>query len=112
MLEREAKDVSLIPEGTVAVGGLVTHIGEDISGYSKKELIVKSSGNATVYVQFSNDLENWYTWYDVQDVLVYFTCDTNKKAWEIIDHSHYIRILIYNADSSSITVSANLMCQV
>lgn len=112
MRENEAKDVVLFADQVISPSSLITHTGEDVSGYSKKELIVSTTGNCNIYVQFSNDNENWYTWYDVQDVNVYFTCDGEKKAWEIIDHGHYVRILIYNSSASNVTVSAALMCQV
>lgn len=110
-LTREAMDVTLIDTVALPGSGIVTHVGEDVSGYSRKELIVTTTGDATIYVQFSDDNSNWYSWYDVQDVVVTFTCSNEKKAWEIIDHTHYLRILIYNSGTSSITVSARLMCQ-
>lgn len=112
MKDRQSETIRIFADITTPATSILTHDGIDVSAYSKITLLLSTTGSCNVYPQFSNDNVNWYDWYDLNDVTINFSCNNVKKAWEIDLTTKYIRIIIYNTTSSSVTVTGVLMCQV
>jgi len=104
--------ITLFSDLSLSSYGIVTHDGVEISNYSRVSLLISTTGSCNVYVQFSDDNDNWYDWYDLNDEVITFTVNNVKKAYEIDLFTKYIRIVIYNSTATSVTVSCSLMGQV
>lgn len=109
---RDATDIKVFDAVSLDAYGTLTHPGEDVSDYGGKTLLISTTQDCTVYVQFSDDNTNWYDWCDAAGVAMSFSVNNAKKAMSIDDYCHYIRIVVYNAAASAATVTGVISCVV
>lgn len=100
---REAEDISIFESLSLPATSIVTHEGIDVSQFSGKTLLISSTASVSVYVQFSDNLSNWYDWCDATGSAISWTVNNVKKAIGIDDHSHYVRIVVHNSSASAVT---------
>lgn len=96
-------DVGLVASGTL------THIGLDISAYSRSTILLSTTGDCTLYIQFSDDNTNWYDWCDSSGTAISFGVNNVKKAFDINVASKYMRIVVYNSSGSTVTVRGSIV---
>lgn len=109
LTERQAADIKLIDGYSVGASELITHAGEDVSGYSKLALFISSTENVTIYVQGSDDNLNWFDYKRVHDTNTTWNCD-GEKIWFLLDSvAHYIRVLVYATAASTVSVTLHGM---
>lgn len=101
LYDRDAMDATVLDAVSAAAGAAVSHGGLDVQKYTGKTLLVSTTTNCNVYIQFSDNNIDWYDWCDAAGAAITFACNNSKKAFSIDDHCHYIRTLIHNTDGSS-----------
>lgn len=100
----EYKDFIVMNNVSVDAGAVVTHTGIDISKFRTVTMLISTTGNCAVYIQFSDDNSNWYDLCDAAGTPYEYTVNNEKKAIGINDFAHYMRVVVKNNDSSSVTV--------
>jgi len=100
----EYKDFIVMNNVSVDAGAIVTHTGIDISKFRTVTMLISTTGNCAVYIQFSDDNSNWYDLCDAAGTAYEYTVNNEKKAIGINDFAHYMRVVVKNNDSSSVTV--------
>jgi len=110
--DREAATIKVFDAVSVPALGLVTHEGQDVSGYSQISILTSTTTSCTIYVQGSDDNANWYDWKRVHDTDTTWACD-NEKIWFKVDANvRYLRVLIYNSAAVAATVTGVVCGQV
>ena len=100
----EYKDFIVMNNVSVDAGAVVTHTGIDISKFRTVTMLISTTGNCAVYIQFSDDNSNWYDLCDAAGTPYEYTVNNEKKAIGINDFAHYMRVVVKNNDSGSVTV--------
>ena len=100
----EYKDFIVMDNVSVDAGAVVTHTGIDISKFRTVTMLISTTGNCAVYIQFSDDNSNWYDLCDAAGTPYEYTVNNEKKAIGINDFAHYMRVVVKNNDSASVTV--------
>jgi len=108
----EYKDFVVMDSVSVDAGAVVTHTGIDISKLRTVTMLISTTGNCAVYIQFSDDNSNWYDLCDAAGTPYEYNVNNVKKAIGINDFAHYMRIVVKNNDSSSVTVKCVIEGQI
>lgn len=103
LTEREAKDVTVFDAISVGAFEIISHVAEDISGYSRVTVLISSTGNITLYFQLSDDKVNWYDVKTFPDTDLSFNCSNEKTAIQLVPVGHYFRVVAYATTASTIT---------
>ena len=100
----EYKDFIVMDNESVDAGAVLTHTGIDISKFRTVTMLISTTGNCAVYIQFSDDNTNWYDLCDAAGTAYEYTVNNEKKAIGINDFAHYMRVMVKNNDESPVTV--------
>ena len=103
--DRESEDTVVFDAVSLDAYGTLSHNGIDVSRLTKKIVMVSTTQNCTVYVQFSDDNANWYDLVDSTGSAFTWGVNNVKKAMTIDDYSHYMRVVIYNNAASASTIT-------
>lgn len=110
--DREAATIKVFNADSLPAYGIITHEGQDVSGYAKISILISTTQSCTVYVQGSDDNVNWYDYQDETDTARTWAC-ANEKIWfRILNNARYLRILVYNSSSGAATVTGVICGQV
>lgn len=112
MLSRNSADLEIISDLVIDANATLILPSLDVAEYSGKTLLVSTSGNCTVYPQFSYDETNWYDWCDAAGVAISYAVNNVKKAIGINDFCHYLRFTVKNETAAAVTVSASVSVMV
>ena len=107
--DRECTTVNVFTDEVVPASQSITHAGEDVEEFLNKTVLVSASTTATVRVQFSDDLINWYNWKDLAGAAIEFSINNEKICFGFTDHTRYIRVFITNTAAAANTISLVLM---
>lgn len=107
--DREAITISIMEGEVIPAATLATHAAEDVEEFLNKTVLVSTSAQATVYVQFSDDAVNWYEWRDLSDTAITFSVNNEKKCFGFADHTRYMRVIVHNTSASNNTVSLKIL---
>ena len=103
--DRNFTDAVVMDGVVVPASSSITHDGVDVSSLSRKSVLISSSGDVTVRVQFSHNNADWFQWFDTNDVEVTIAVNNAKKNVEVVDPAHYMRIFVTNTSSLDSTVT-------
>ncbi len=108
----EYKDFVVMDSVSVDAGAVITHTGIDISKLRTVTMLISTTGDCAVYIQFSDDNSNWYDLCDAAGTPYEYNVNNVKKAIGINDFAHYMRIVVKNNDSSSVTIKCVIEGQI
>jgi hypothetical protein len=109
--DREFTDFVVFDDLSVPATNVVTHDGLDVTGYSSILVQISTTASATVYVQFSDDLTNWYDLKTSADADLSWNCNNEKICFLVPASGHYFRVVVLNG-ASAITLRGSVSCQV
>ena len=108
----EYKDFIVMDNVSVDAGAVVTHTGIDVSKFKEKTVLVSTNKDFTIYVQVSDDNENWYDIKSETDGDLSWNCNNEKIAFRVPHFCKYMRVVAKNNATDAGTIRCVVSCQI
>jgi len=110
--ERDMKVYHIFDNVSIPATSVITHEKLDCSCAGAVSFFINSTASVTVYVQLSPDGNNWFDLKSNADADRSWNCNNESICCQIVPCARYVRIVVYNAGSSTVTVNGWVACQV
>lgn len=100
---RDCDTFKVFDEVSITTGTTLTHTGIEIFDYQEVSFSISSTGNVTVYVQFSDDNVNWYDLKSLDDADRSWNCNAEKIFVTGTVAARYMRLVVYASSDSTVT---------
>lgn len=109
--DHELELVTAISNEVVSGATAITHDSVDVSKYNRMMFLFAATGSLTVYFQFSDNGDDWYTWQDSSGSVITLTLGNDKETFTCDDPGRYFRFFIVNTGATAYRVTAKIVGQ-